>query len=55
MGSVILSGALMYCFKKVKVQIITITGIILSIMVRRGIVDDFVTSINYILHCLFIE
>jgi hypothetical protein len=56
MGSVILSGALMlYCFKKVKVQIITITGIILSVMVRRGIVDDFVTSINYILHCLFIE
>ena len=58
MGSVLraLSGAVMlYCFKKVKVLIIIITGIILSVMVRRGIVDDFVTSINFILYCLFIE
>jgi len=55
-GSVILSGAPMLdCFKKVKVLIIAITGIILNVMVRRGIVDDFVTSINFILHYLFIK
>jgi hypothetical protein len=55
-GSVILSGALMisYCFKKVKfliIIIITIPGIILSVMVRRGILGVFMTSSNFILHC----
>jgi hypothetical protein len=50
-----LSGALMisYCFKEVKFLIITIPGIILSVMVRRGILGVFMTSINFILHfCL---
>jgi hypothetical protein len=38
-----LSGALMilYCFRKVKVLIVTIPGIILSVMVRRGILGAF--------------
>jgi len=48
-----LSVALMisYCFKKVKFLIITIPGIILSVMVRRGILGVFMTRINFILHC----
>jgi hypothetical protein len=54
-----LSGALMilYRIKKVKVLIIIITipGIILSVMVRRGILGDFMTSINTVLHCCLIE
>ena len=56
-GSVMLSGALMilYCFKKVKFLIITIPGIILSVVVRRGILGVFVTSTNYILHCHLFE
>ena len=56
-GSVMLSGALMilYCFKKVKVLITAIPGIILSVMVRRGILGVSMTSINFILHCHLIE
>jgi hypothetical protein len=48
-----LSRALMilYCIKKVKVLIITVPGIILSVMVRGGILGDFMPSINFILHC----
>lgn len=53
-GSAMLSGTqmILYCFKKVKVLIITILGIILSVMVRRGILGVF---INFILHCHLIE
>ena len=56
-GSEMLSGALMilYCFKKVKVLIITIPGIILSVIFRRGILGVFMTSINLILHSHLIE